>query len=53
MKIEHIAVWVRSGKIRTFYQKYFGAVSNENTPIPSEILNLTFSVLRMDAALKL
>lgn len=30
MKIEHIAVWVRDlEKIRTFYQKYFGAVSNE------------------------
>ncbi|WP_336961263.1 VOC family protein [Chryseobacterium contaminans] len=30
MKIEHIAVWVKDlEKTRTFYQKYFGAVSNE------------------------
>ncbi|UHO37621.1 VOC family protein [Chryseobacterium capnotolerans] len=30
MKIEHIAVWVKDlEKTRTFYQKYFGATSNE------------------------
>ncbi|WP_313093540.1 VOC family protein [Chryseobacterium flavum] len=30
MKIEHIAVWVKDLEaIRKFYQKYFGAVSNE------------------------
>ncbi|MDP9961877.1 VOC family protein [Chryseobacterium lathyri] len=30
MKIEHIALWVRDlEKTRKFYQKYFGAVSNE------------------------
>ncbi|WP_347216634.1 VOC family protein [Chryseobacterium sp.] len=30
MKIEHIAVWVKDiEKSRTFYQKYFGAISNE------------------------
>lgn len=30
MKIEHIAVWVKDlEKNRAFYQKYFGAVSNE------------------------
>lgn len=30
MKIEHIAVWVKDlEKTRSFYQKYFGAVSNE------------------------
>lgn len=30
MKIEHIAVWVKDlEKTKTFYQKYFGAVSNE------------------------
>jgi len=30
MKIEHIAIWVKDlGKIRAFYEKYFGAVSNE------------------------
>ncbi|MBP2618973.1 VOC family protein [Chryseobacterium jejuense] len=30
MKIEHIAVWVKDlEKTRAFYQKYFGAVSNE------------------------
>lgn len=35
MKIEHIAVWVRDlEKIRTFYQKYFGAVSNEKYTNP-------------------
>ncbi|AZA92395.1 Predicted dioxygenase of extradiol dioxygenase family [Chryseobacterium nakagawai] len=36
MKIEHIAIWVKDlEKARTFYQKYFGAVSNEkyNNPI--------------------
>lgn len=30
MKIEHIAIWVKDlEKSRMFYQKYFGAVSNE------------------------
>ncbi|WP_288374668.1 VOC family protein [Chryseobacterium culicis] len=30
MKIEHIAIWVKDlEKSRTFYQKYFGAVSDE------------------------
>ncbi|WP_419494862.1 VOC family protein [Chryseobacterium bernardetii] len=30
MKIEHIAVWVKDlEKTRIFYQKYFGAISNE------------------------
>lgn len=30
MKIEHIAVWVKDlEKCRVFYEKYFGAVSNE------------------------
>ncbi|WP_027380082.1 VOC family protein [Chryseobacterium daeguense] len=30
MKIEHIAIWVQDlEKIRSFYEKYFGAVSNE------------------------
>lgn len=30
MKIEHIAIWVKDlEKSRTFYQKYFGAFSNE------------------------
>lgn len=30
MKIEHIAIWVRDlEKIKEFYQKYFGATSNE------------------------
>ncbi|MDR3023735.1 VOC family protein [Chryseobacterium sp.] len=30
MKIEHIAIWVRDlEKSKAFYQKYFGAVSNE------------------------
>lgn len=30
MKIEHIAIWVKDlERSRTFYQKYFGAVSNE------------------------
>ncbi len=30
MKIEHIAVWVKDlEKSRAFYEKYFGAVSNE------------------------
>jgi len=30
MKIEHIAIWVKDlEKSRAFYQKYFGAVSNE------------------------
>ncbi|MGR3854603.1 VOC family protein [Chryseobacterium indologenes] len=30
MTIEHIAIWVRDlEKSRAFYQKYFGAVSNE------------------------
>ncbi|MDR6371755.1 lactoylglutathione lyase [Chryseobacterium bernardetii] len=30
MKIEHIAIWVKDlEKSRVFYQKYFGAVSNE------------------------
>lgn len=30
MKIEHIAIWVRDlEKSRDFYQKYFGAISNE------------------------
>lgn len=30
MKIEHIAIWVKDlEKTKTFYQKYFGAVSNE------------------------
>lgn len=30
MKIEHIALWVKDlEKTRAFYQKYFGAVSNE------------------------
>ncbi|MEN5309754.1 VOC family protein [Chryseobacterium cucumeris] len=30
MKIEHIAIWVKDlEQFRAFYQKYFGAVSNE------------------------
>ncbi|ANF49887.1 glyoxalase [Chryseobacterium glaciei] len=30
MKIEHIAIWVRDlEKMKEFYQKYFGATSNE------------------------
>ena len=30
MKIEHIAIWVKDlERSRAFYQKYFGAVSNE------------------------
>jgi lactoylglutathione lyase len=30
MKIEHIAIWVKDlDRIRLFYEKYFGAVSNE------------------------
>ncbi|WP_223601077.1 VOC family protein [Chryseobacterium sp. GVT01B] len=30
MRIEHIAIWVKDlEKSRAFYQKYFGAVSNE------------------------
>ncbi|PWN60415.1 VOC family protein [Chryseobacterium viscerum] len=30
MKIEHIAIWVKDlEKSKAFYQKYFGAVSNE------------------------
>lgn len=30
MKIEHIAIWVKDlEKSRVFYQKYFGAISNE------------------------
>ncbi|MCP1298198.1 VOC family protein [Chryseobacterium sp. S0630] len=30
MKIEHIAIWVKDlEKSRAFYQRYFGAVSNE------------------------
>ncbi|EJL70025.1 VOC family protein [Chryseobacterium populi] len=30
MKIEHIAIWVKDlEKTRAFYQKYFGAVSND------------------------
>ncbi|ASE63969.1 glyoxalase [Chryseobacterium indologenes] len=35
MKIEHIAIWVRDlEKSRAFYQKYFGAVSNEKYDNP-------------------
>ncbi|WP_106917346.1 VOC family protein [Chryseobacterium aurantiacum] len=30
MKIEHIAIWVKDLEVsREFYQKYFGAISNE------------------------
>jgi lactoylglutathione lyase len=30
MKIEHIAIWVKDlEQIKAFYQKYFGAISNE------------------------
>ncbi|BAP29963.1 lactoylglutathione lyase [Chryseobacterium sp. StRB126] len=35
MKIEHIAFWVKDlEKTRAFYQKYFGAVSNEKYENP-------------------
>ena len=34
MKIEHIALWVEDLEtMKSFYQKYFGAVSNENISI--------------------
>ncbi|REC48533.1 VOC family protein [Chryseobacterium pennipullorum] len=37
MKIEHIAIWVKDlEKTREFYQRYFGAVSNEKYHNPSK-----------------
>ncbi|WP_292011220.1 VOC family protein [Chryseobacterium sp.] len=37
MKIEHIALWVEDlEKIKTFYEKYFGAVSNEKYHNPTK-----------------
>ncbi|EFK37011.1 Predicted lactoylglutathione lyase [Chryseobacterium gleum] len=37
MKIEHIAIWVKDlEQSRAFYQKYFGAVSNEKYHNPAK-----------------
>jgi len=37
MKIDHISIWVQDlEKIRAFYEKYFGAVSNEKYNNPTK-----------------
>ncbi|KQM21750.1 VOC family protein [Chryseobacterium sp. Leaf201] len=37
MKIEHIAIWVKDlEKTRNFYERYFGAVSNEKYHNPAK-----------------
>ncbi|AKK73199.1 glyoxalase [Chryseobacterium sp. P1-3] len=52
MRIEHIAIWVKDlEKIRAFYEKYFGAVSNEKYHNP--VKNFQSYFLRFDNGCRL
>ncbi|TZF94288.1 glyoxalase [Chryseobacterium panacisoli] len=52
MKIEHIAIWVKDlEKSKAFYQKYFGAVSNEKYHNP--VKNFQSYFLSFDSSCRL
>ena len=43
MKIEHIAIWVKDlEKMKAFYEKYFGAISNEKYYNPTKKIESYF-----------